>query len=190
MKWNLALELSLQFHQQSLKSNWDRAKPRKEDLFCTNEVFSAMSGWTLWITNSTPLSFILVVAQLLSQDRLFATPWTAARQASLSFTISRSLLKLICTESGTPSNHSILCCPIFLLFSIFSSIRVFSNDLTLPIRWTKYWSFSFSIRPSNEYSGLLSFRIDWFDLLAIQGPLKGLLQHYNLKALIPRWKTI
>ena len=111
---------------------------------------------------------------------LFATPWTAARQASLSFTISRSLLKLMSIESVMPSNHLILCHPI-LLPSVFPSIRVFSNELTLHIRWPKYWSFSFSISPSNEYSGLVSFRMDWFDLLAVQGTLKSLLQHHNSK---------
>ena len=97
--------------------------------------------------------------------------WTAARQASLSITISRSLLKLISIESVMPSNHLVLCHPLFLLPSIFPSIRVFSNESVLRIRWRKYWSFSFSISPSNEYSGLTSFRIDWFDLLAVQGTL-------------------
>ena len=113
--------------------------------------------------------------QPLSCVRLFATPWTAARQASLSFTISRSLLKLISIESVMPSNHLILCCPLLLLPSIFPSIRVFSNESVLRIRWLKYWSFSFNISPSKEYSGLISFRIEWFDLLAIQGTLKSLL---------------
>ena len=108
--------------------------------------------------------------------------WSAARQASLSPTISWSLLKLMSIESVMPSNHLILCCPLLLLPSIFPSIRVFSNELALPIRWPKYWSFSFSISPSNENSGLISFRIDWFDLLAVQGTLKSLLQHHNLKA--------
>ena len=101
--------------------------------------------------------------------RLFVTPWTAAGQASLSFTISRTLLKLMSTESVMPSNHLILCCPLLLLPSIFPRIWVFSNELALHIRWPKYWSFSFSISPSNEYSGLISSRIDWFDLLAVQG---------------------
>ena len=96
------------------------------------------------------------------------TPWTAARQASLSFTISRSLLKLMSIESMMPSNHLILCHPLLLLPPVPPSIRVFSNESALPIRWPKYWSFSFSISPSNEYSGLISFRIDWFDLLAVQ----------------------
>ena len=101
------------------------------------------------------------------------TPWTAARQASLSFTISRSLPKLMSIESAMPSSHLILCHSLFLLPSVFSSIRVFSNELPLCIRWTKYWSFSFSICPFNEYSGLISFRIDWLDLLAVQGTLKS-----------------
>ena len=116
----------------------------------------------------SPLQEISVVVQSLSCVRLFVTPWTAACQASLSFTISQSLLKLRSIESVTPSNHLILCLPLLLLPSIFPSIRVFSNELSLCIRWPNYWSFSFSISPSNEYSGLISFRIDWVDL-AIQG---------------------
>ena len=111
-------------------------------------------------------------------------PWTAAFQPSLSFTISLNLLKLMSIESVMPSNHLILCCPLILLPSIFPSIRVFSNELALHIRWQKYWRFSFSINPSNEYSGLISFRIDWFDLLAVQGTLQNLLQHHNSKASI------
>ena len=110
-----------------------------------------------------------------------------ACQASLSFTISRSLLKLMSIESVIPSNHPILCHPLLLLPSIFPSIRVFSSELALPIRWPKYWSFSFS--PSNEYSGLLYVRIDWFDLLAIQGTLKSILQHHSSKALILQCST-
>ena len=106
----------------------------------------------------------------------------AAPQASLSFTISRNLLKLMTIESVMPSNHLILCCPLLLLPSIFPSIRVFSDESALCIRGPKYWSFSFSISPSNEYSGLISFRIDWFDLLAVQGTLKSLLQHHSSKA--------
>ena len=113
---------------------------------------------------------------------LFSTPWTAALQASLSFTISWSLLRLMSIESKIPSNYLILCCPLLLLPSIFSSIRVFPNELALCIRWPKYWSFSFSIRPSNGYSWLISFRIDLFDLLMVQGTLKSLLQHHSSKA--------
>ena len=112
---------------------------------------------------------------LLSRIRLVVTPWTAARQASLSISNSRSLLKLISIESVMPSNHLILCCPLLLLPSIFPSIRVFSNESVFFIRWPKYWSFSFSISPSNEYSGLISFRMDWLDLLAVHGTLKSLL---------------
>ena len=104
-------------------------------------------------------------------------PWTAARQASLSITKSQSLLKLTFIESVMPSKHLILCHLLLLLPSIFSSIKVFSNESVLHIRWPKYWSFNFSISPSNEYSGLISFRIDWFDLLAVQGTVKSLLQH-------------
>ena len=109
----------------------------------------------------------LVVVQLLSRIRLFVTPWTAACQASLFFTVSQSLLKLMSIESVMPSNHIILCCPLLLLPSIFPSSRVFSSESALCIRWPKYWSFSIS--PSNEYSGLISFRSDWFGLLAVQG---------------------
>ena len=120
---------------------------------------------------------------MLSHVRFFLTPWTAAHQASLSITNSRSLLKLMSIESVMPSNHLILCHPL-LPPSIFSSIRVFSNESVLRIRWPKYWSFSFSISPSNEYSGLISFRIDWLDLLEVQGTPKSLLQSYNSKASI------
>ena len=115
------------------------------------------------------------VVQLLGHVWLFATPWTIASQASLSFSISQSLLKLMSVESLMPSNHLILRCPLLLLISIFPSIMVFSNKLALRTRWPKYWSFSFSISPSNEYSGLISFRIDWFDLLVAQGTLESLL---------------
>ena len=117
--------------------------------------------------------------QLLSCLWLFATPWTAAHKASLSITNSWSLLKLMSIESVMPSNHLILCRPLLLLLSIFPSIRVFSNESVLRITWLKYWSFSSSISPTNEYSGLISFRIDWFDLFEVQGTLKSLLQHHN-----------
>ena len=112
------------------------------------------------------------------------TPWTAARQASLSITNSLSLLKLMSTESMMPSNHLILCCSLLLPPSIFPSITIFSNESALHIRWPQYWSFSFSINPSNEYSGLISFRMDWLDLLAVQGTLKSLLQHHSSKVSI------
>ena len=113
-----------------------------------------------------------------------ATPWTAAGQASLSITNSQSLLKLMSTESVMPSSHLILCHPLLLPPSVFLSIRVFSNESALHIRWRKYWSFSFSISPSNEYSGLISFRMDQLHLIAVQGTLKSLLQHHSLKASI------
>ena len=122
--------------------------------------------------------------QLLSRVWLFASPWTAARQASLSITNSWHLLKLMSIELVMPSNHLILCRSLLLPPSIFPSIRVFSNESVLRIRWPKYWSFGFSISPSNEYSGLISFRMDWLDLLAVQGTLKSLLQHHSSKASI------
>ena len=120
----------------------------------------------------------------LSHVGLFATPWTATSQASLSF--SQSLLKLMSIESVMPSSHLILCRPLLLLPSIFPSIRVFSNESVLCIRWPKYWSFNFSISPSNEYSGLISFRFDWLDLLAVQRTVKSLPQHHSSKASILR----
>ena len=122
--------------------------------------------------------------QSLSHVQLFVTPWTAACQAFLSITNSRSLPKLMSTESVMPSNHLIFCRPLLLLPSIFPRIRVFSNESALRIRWPKYWSFSFNIHPSNEHPGLISFRMDWLDLLAIQGTLKSLLQHHSSKASI------
>ena len=112
------------------------------------------------------------------------TPWTAACQASLSITNSHNVLKLMSITLVMPSNHLILCHPLLLLPSIFPSIRVFSNESVLRIRWPEYWSFSFNISPSKEYSGLISFRIDWLDLLAVQGTLKSLLQHHSSKASI------
>ena len=124
--------------------------------------------------------------QLLSRVQLFVTPWTAARQDSLLFTVSQSLLKLMSIESVMPSNRLVLCRPLFLLPLIFPRIRVFSNESAHHIRWPKYWSFSFSISPSIVYSGLISLRIDWLDLLAVQGTLKSLLQHHSLKASILR----
>ena len=125
----------------------------------------------------------ILLVQLLSHVLLFATPWTAAFQASLSFTISQRLLKLMSMELTIPSKHLILCFPLFLLPSVFPSIRVFSSESALLIRRPKYWSFSFSISPSKEHSGLI-FRTDWFDLLAVQGTLKSLLQHHSPKASI------
>ena len=126
-----------------------------------------------------------VSVQSLSHVQLFATPWTTAWQVSLSITNSQSLPKLMSIESVMPSSHLILCRPLLLLPSIFPSIRVFSNELALRIRWPKYWSFSFSISPSNEHPGLISFRMDWLDLLEVQRTLKSLLQHHSSKAPIP-----
>ena len=128
--------------------------------------------------------FMFSSVQSLSHVRLFATPWPAARQTSLSITNFWSLLKLMFIESVMPSNHLILCRPLLLPPSIYPSIRVFSNESVLCIRWPKYWSFSFSTSPSNEYSGLISFRTDWLDLFAVQGTLKSLLQHHSSKASI------
>ena len=135
-----------------------------------------------WQMGSLPLaSPVYSSVQLLS-----VTPWTVAHQVSLSITNPWSLVKLMSITSVMPSNHLILCCPLLLLSSIFPSIRVFSNESVLRIRWPMYWSFSFSISPSNEYSGPISFRMDWFDLLAVQGTLKSLLQHHSSKASILR----
>ena len=131
----------------------------------------------------------IAVVQSLSCFWLFVTPWTAAHQASLSSTISLSLLKFMSIESVMPSNHLILCHPLLLLPSIFPSIRVFSNESVLRIRWPKYWGFSFSISPFNEYSEMISFRMDWLDLLAAQGTLKSLFQHHSSKASILRHST-
>ena len=128
-----------------------------------------------------PLNPQFSSVQLLSRVRLFVTPWTAARQASLSIASSQSLLKLMSIESVMPSNDLILCHPL-LLPSIFPSIRVFSNESILRIRWPKYWSFSLNISPSSEYSGLISFRMDWLDPLAVQGTLRSLLEHHSSKA--------
>ena len=130
------------------------------------------------------LSSHVVVVQLLSHFQLFVTPWPAEHQASLSSIIFQSLLKFMSIELLMPSNHLILCHPLPLLPSIFPSIRVFFNESALCIRWPKDWRFNFSISPSNEYSGLNSFRVDWFDLLAVQGTRKSLLQHHNSKASI------
>src|SRR5574337_409208 len=127
--------------------------------------------------------------QSLSHVQLFATPRIAAHQASLSITVSQSSLKLTSIESVMPSNHLILCHPLLLLSPIPPSIRVFSNESTLHMRWPKYWSFSFSISPSSEHPGLISFRMDWLDLLAVQGTLKSLLQHHSSKASILQCST-
>ena len=127
---------------------------------------------------------VFSLVQSFSRVQLFATPWTTTHQASLFITSSQSLLKLMSIESVMPSNHLILCLPLFLPPSIFPSITVFSNESALRIRWPKYWSFSFNISPSDEHPGLISFRMDWLDLLAVQGTLKSLLQHHSSKASI------
>ena len=145
-------------------------------------VKSRIQAWCIFYVLIAAVTYYYqFVVQSRSPVWLFATPWTATLQASLSFTISQSLLKFMSTESVMLSNHLILCHPLLLLPSIFPSIRIFSNELVLRIRWTKCWSFSFSISPSNEYSGRISFRIDWLDLLAVQGTLKSLLQHHSSK---------
>ena len=142
--------------------------------------------WKKVITNS-----FVVVAKLLNRVQLFAAPWTAAHQASMSFATSWSLLKLMSTELVMPTNCLILCRPLLLLRSIFPSIRVFSNESALHIRWPKYWNFSFNINPSKKYLGLISFRMDWLDLLAVQGTLKSLLQFYSptLTSIHDYWKN-
>ena len=138
-----------------------------------------ISGIYLLLLSTSSRCYDVVVQSL---SCLFSTPRTAACQASLTITVFQSLLKLMLTDLVMPSNHLILCHPLLLLSSIFPSIGVFSNELALCIRWSKHWSFSFSISPSSEYSGSISFRIDWFDLLAVLGTLKSLLQHCSLKA--------
>ena len=136
------------------------------------------------MNNLLYMSFLISSVQLLSRVQLFLTPWTTAHQGSLSITNSQSLPKIMSIKSVMPSNHLILCHPLLCLPSIFSSIRVLSSESALRIRWAKYWSFSFNISPSNEHSGLISFRMDWLDLHALQGTLKSLLQHHSSKASI------
>ena len=147
---------------------WQRCKLQENNLHHRICMFQSR-----WIATFLTIGGVSSV-QSLSCVQLSATPWTAACQAPLSITNSWSLLRLMSIESVMPSNHLILCCPLFLLSSIFPSIRAFSNESVLHIRWPNYWSFSFSISPSNEYSGLISLRIEWFDLLAVQGTLKRL----------------
>ena len=143
-------------------------------MFYVGKLFSLINFQAIYLFSSV---------QWLSRVQLFATPWTAAHHASLSIANSRSCLKLTSIESVMPSKHLILCHPLLLLPSVFPSIRIFSNESVLLIRWPKYWNFSFSISPSNEYSGLISLRTDWFNL-AVQGILKSLLQHHSSKASI------
>ena len=154
-------------------------------------IVPAPTGCQWFVLRNKPFCKIILscnnrvwTVQLLSLVWLFVTPWTAAQQASLSITNSWNLLKLMPDKLVMPSNHFILCCPLLLLPSIFPSIRVFSNESVLYIRWPKYWSFSFNISPSNKHPGLISFRMDWLDLLAVQGTLKSFLQHHTSKALI------
>ena len=153
---------------------------------CTSELMVATGEeWREEIPKEFEIDMCtLSSVQSLSRVQFFATPWTAACHTSLSITNSQSLLKLMSTELVMPSNHLILCRSLLLLPWIFPSIRVFSNESVLRIRWPKYWGFSFSISPSNEYSGLISFRIDWLDLLVVQGTLKNLLQHHGSNASI------
>ena len=146
--------------------------------FYLNLIFGTTSQMACKFVNLSMFSSVL----LLSRVRLLATPWIAACQASLSITSSQSLLKLMSIDSVMQSSHLILCRPLLLLPSVPSRIRVFSNESTLRMRWPKYWSFSFSIIPSNEHLGLISFRMHWLDLLAVQGTLKSLLQHHSSKA--------
>ena len=156
-------------------------------LTCKETLYPFSNHFHVWLlsmsppTDLTTTNIISISSSLqsLSRVRLFATPWTPACQVSLSIISSQSLFKLMLIESVMPSNHRIICQPLLLLPSIFPSIRVFSNESVLHIRWPKYWSFSFSIIPSKEYSGLISFRMDWVDLLAVQGTLKSLLQHHS-----------
>ena len=155
----------------------------KESQWCATALILAQETWLLTFQEfESDDCTLVVVVQSLSHVQLFATQWTAARQASLSFTISQSLLKLMSIELVMPSSHLILCLPLLLPPSISPSTRVFSNESVLRIRWPKYWSFSINNSPSNEHSGLISIRMDWLDLLAVQGTLKSLLQHHSSKA--------
>ena len=157
---------------------WVRSLGWEDPLEKGTSTHSTILAWRIPLS----LHYCIVVVQSLSRVWLLATPLTAAHQAPLSFTVSQSLLKFMSIESVMLSNHPILCCPLLLLPSIFPIIGVFSNELTLHFRWLKYWSFNFS--PCNEYSGLISFKNDWFDLLAVQGIIKSLLQHHSSKASI------
>ena len=164
----------------SLSLDWTLNQTKPSDMSICGFfffLFKILLGiqWAFWVQRFDQFSSV----QLLSRVRLSATTWTAARQASLSITTSRSSLRLMSIESVMPSNHLILYCPFLLLPSIFPSIRVFSNESALRRRWPKYWSFSFNISPLNEHSGLISFRMDWLNLLAVQGTLKSLLQHHS-----------
>ena len=180
----------IQLSRESLDFLSDILKCITGFYFCCGRLFlfftetKQMNCWH-WFQHIFPV-WLFSSVQSLSHVWLFVTPWTVACQASLSTTNFWSLLKLMSMESVIPSNRLILCCCLLLLPSIVPSIRVFSIESVLPIRWPKYWSIGFSISPSNEYPGLISFRIDWFDLCAVQGTLKSLLQHHNSKTSILR----
>ena len=177
------IHLNKQKKVESLKNGFIKTKNKK-----------SVNGWScvpslLFTWGQTMVEVMKIMVQFssvqsLSRVQHFATPWIPAHQVSMSITNSWSSLKLTSTESVTPSSHLILCCPLFLLPPIPPSIRVFSNELTFRMRWPKYWSFSFSIIPSKEHPGLISFRMDWLHLLAVQGTLKSFLQHHNSKASI------
>ena len=173
----LSLELHCQFSWFSvLGTSWT--------LQFMSQALKIIPFYSLWHSCISGQTHTFSSVQSLSHVWLFATPWIAAHQASLSITNSRSLLKLMSIELVMPSSHLIPCLPLLLLPAISPSIRVFSNESTLPMRWAKYWSFSFNISPSNEHPGLISFRMDWLDLLAVQGTLKSLLQHRSSRASI------
>ena len=158
--------------------------PKDSQLGAWRESWTLDWNQVVWLQSPAFHPLTVVFVQSLSHVRLFATPWTAAHQTSMSSTVSWSLLQFMSIESVILSNHLILCHPLLLLSSIFPSMRVFSSELALHIRWPKYWSFSFSFSPSNEYLEFISLKIDWFDLLAVQGTLKSLLQPCNWKASI------
>ena len=174
--------------------NWSRESFLRKKVFFSKETYSHIPFVFHIYKQNIPFLFLSQSVQSLSQVQLSVTPWTVACQASLSITNYRSLRKLMSIESMMPSNHLILCCPLLLPPSSFPSIRVFSNESVLPIRWPNYWRFSFNISPSNEYSGLISFRMDWFDLLAVQGTLKSLLhstvqKHQFFGILLSLWSN-
>ena len=162
-------------------NSWTYSSPREPNSY-RKAAHTTLASWQKQYSSIFSVQFISV--QSLSCIWIFVTPWTTARQASLSINNSRSLPKLMSIESMMPSNHLILCGPLLLLPSVFPNIRVFSNEPVLYIRWPKYWSFSFNVSPSNEYPGLISFRMDWLDLLAVLGTLKSLIQHHSSKASI------
>ena len=180
----------MQIKQTPLMSTHEIRSQEKWDVLSLKGIYEELDDnkeMRFWFTEGKERCHQFSSVQLLSHVWLFVTPWTAAWQNSLSIINSQSLLKSMSIEWVMPCNHLILCCPL-LLFSIFPSIRAFSYESVLPISWPKYWSFSFSISPSNEYSGLIYFRINWFDLLAVQGTLKSLLQLHSSKASI-LWRS-